>query len=85
MQDSEPDPESTPHDQGPKDPSTTISVHTRIPMEDIVSDPDWCRYLQKYADEAITFCNAGHPVVCQLVPTLYAINTELPQSPQLAP
>jgi hypothetical protein len=61
-QDPEPDPGSTPQDQGPKDPSTTTSVHTRILAEDIVSDQDWCRYLLKYPDEAITFYNAGIPL-----------------------
>jgi hypothetical protein len=83
-QDPEPDPGLTPQDQGPKDPSTTSSVHTRIRAEDIVSDQDWCRYLLKYPDEAVTFYNAGHPVVRRLVPTLYEINTEPPQSPQPA-
>jgi hypothetical protein len=77
-QDPEPDPGSTHQDQGPKDPSTTTSVHTRILAEDIVSDQDWCRYLLKYPDEAVTFYNAGHPVVRWLVPTLYEINAELP-------
>jgi hypothetical protein len=41
--DPEPDSPLTPQDQGPKDPSTTISVHTRILAEDILSDQDWCR------------------------------------------
>jgi hypothetical protein len=84
-QDPEPDPGSTPQDQGPKDPSTTTSVHTRILAEDIVSDQDWCRYLLKYPDEAVTFYNAGHPGVRWLVLTLYEINAEPPQSPQPAP
>jgi hypothetical protein len=83
-QDPEPDPGSTPQDQGPKDPSTTTSIHTRILAEDIVSDQDWYRYLLKYPDEAVTFYNAGHPVVRRLVPTLYEINVEPTQSPQLA-
>jgi hypothetical protein len=39
-QDPEPDPGLTLQDQGPKDPSTTTSVHTRILAEDIVSDQD---------------------------------------------
>jgi hypothetical protein len=43
-QDPDLDPGSTPQDQGPKDPSTTRSVHTRILAEDIVFDHDWCRY-----------------------------------------
>jgi hypothetical protein len=43
-QDPEPDPGSTPQDRGPKDPSTTTSVPTRILAEGIVSDQDWCRY-----------------------------------------
>jgi hypothetical protein len=84
-QDPEPDAGSTPQDQGPKDPSTTISVHTRILAQDIVSDQDWCRYLLKYPDEAVTFYNASYPVVCRLVLTLYEINAEPPQSPQTAP
>jgi hypothetical protein len=63
---------------------TTISVHTRILAEDIVSDQDWCRYLLKFPDERVTFYNPGYPVICRLVPTLYEINTESPQSPQLA-
>jgi hypothetical protein len=69
-QDPEPDPVTTPQDEGPKDPSTTTSVHTRILAEDIGSDQDWCRYLLKYPDKAVTFYNAGHPVVYRLVPTL---------------
>jgi hypothetical protein len=84
-QDPEPDPGSTPQDQGPKDPSTTTSVHIRILAEDIVSDQDWCRYLLKYPDEPVTFYNAGHPVDRRLVPTLSEINVEPPQSPQPAP
>jgi hypothetical protein len=80
-QNPEPDPESTPQDQGPKDPSTTTSVHTRILAEDIGSDQDWCRYLLKYPDEAVRFYNVGHSGVRQLVPTLYEINAEPPQSP----
>jgi transposase InsO family protein len=84
-QDPEPDPESTPQDQGSKDPSTTTSVHTRMLGEDFASDQDWCRYLLKYPDEAVTFYNAGHPVVHRLVPTLYEINATPPQSPQPAP
>jgi hypothetical protein len=84
-QDPEPDPGSTPQDQGPKDPSTTTSVHTRILAEDIVSDQDWCRYLLKYPDEPVTSYNASHPVVRRLVPTLYEIKAEPPQSPQPAP
>jgi hypothetical protein len=83
-EDPEPDPGSTPQDQGPKHLSTTISIHTRILAEDIVSDQDWCRYLVKYTNVAITFYNAGHTVVCRLVPTIYEINTEPPQSPQPA-
>jgi hypothetical protein len=43
-QDPEPDTGSTPQDPGPKGPSTTTSVHTRILAEVIVSDQDWCRY-----------------------------------------
>jgi hypothetical protein len=84
-QDPEPDPGSTPQDQGPKDPSTTTSVHSRILAEYIVFDQDWYRYLLKYPDEAVTFSNAGHPVVRRLVPTPYEINVEPPQSPQTAP
>jgi hypothetical protein len=84
-QDAEPDRGSTLQDHGLKDPSTTTSVHTRIVAEDIVSDQDWCRYLFNYPDEAVTFYNAGHPVVRRLVPTLYEINAEPPQSPQPAP
>jgi hypothetical protein len=84
-QDPEPDPGSTPQDYGPKDPSTTTSVHTRILAEDFVSDQDWCRYLLKYPDEAVTFYNAGHAGVRRLVPTLYEINAEPPQSPHPAP
>jgi hypothetical protein len=78
-QDLEPDPGSTHQDHGLKDPSTTTSVHTRIRAEDIVSDQDWCRYLLKYPDAAVTFYNAGHPVIHRLVPNLYEINTELRQ------
>jgi hypothetical protein len=78
------DPESTSQDQGPKDPSTPISVHTRILAEDIGSNQDWYRYLLKYPEEAVTFYNAGYPVVRRLVLTLYEINTEPPQSPQPA-
>jgi hypothetical protein len=37
FQDPEPDRGSTPHDQGPKNPSTTTSINTRILAEDIVS------------------------------------------------
>jgi hypothetical protein len=37
-QDPEPDPGLTPQDQGPKDPSTTTSVHTRILAENNGSD-----------------------------------------------
>jgi hypothetical protein len=59
--------------------STTTSVHTRILAEDIVSNQDWCRYLLKYPDEAVTFYNASHPVVRRFVPTLYEINVEPPQ------
>jgi hypothetical protein len=84
-QDPEPDPGSTPQDQGPKDPSTTASVHTRILAEDFVSDQDWCRNLLEYPYEAITSYNAGHPVVRRLVPTLDEINAELPQLSQPAP
>jgi hypothetical protein len=84
-QDPEPDPGSNPQDQGSKDPTTTTSVHTRIIDEDIVSDQDSYRYLLKYPDETVTFYNAGHLVVRWLVPTLYDINTDLPQSPELAP
>jgi hypothetical protein len=80
-QDTEPDQGSTPQDQGPKDPSTTTSVHTRILAEDIVSDQDWCRYLFKYPDEAVTFYNTGHPILRRLVLTLEEINMEPPQSP----
>jgi hypothetical protein len=83
-QDPEPDPGSTPKDQGPKDHFTTISVHTIILAEDILSDQDWYRYLLKYPDEAVTFCNAAHPIVRRLVLTLYEINVEPPQSPQPA-
>jgi hypothetical protein len=75
----------TPQDKGPKNPSTTISVHTRSLPEDIVSDQDWCRYLVKYPDKAITFYNPGHPIVRHLVPSPYQINVEPPQSPQPAP
>jgi hypothetical protein len=83
-QDPELDPGSTPQDQGPKDPSTTTCVHTRILVEDIVSDQDWCRYLLKYPDKAVKFYNSGHLVVLWLVLTLYESNTELSQSPQPA-
>jgi hypothetical protein len=62
-QDPEPDPGSTPQDQGPKHPSTSTFVHTRILAEHIVSDQDWCRYLLQYPDEGVTFYKAGHPVV----------------------
>jgi hypothetical protein len=79
--DPEPDPGSTPQDQGPKDPSTTTSVHTKRLAEDIVSYQDWYRYLLKYLHETVTFYNAGHPVVRRLVPTLDEIKTELPQLP----
>jgi hypothetical protein len=85
LQDPELDLGSTPPNQGPKAPSTTTSVHTRILAEDIVSDHDWNRYLLKYPDKAVTFYNAGHPVLCQLVPTLYQIITEPLQSSQPAP
>jgi hypothetical protein len=51
--------------------STTTSVHTRILAEYIVSDQDWCRYLHKYPDEAVTFYNAGYPVIHRLLPTMY--------------
>jgi hypothetical protein len=80
----EPDPGSTPQDQGPQDPSTTTSVHTRILVEDIVSEQDWCWYLLKYPDEAVTFYNSGHAIGRRLVPTLYEINPEPPQLPQPA-
>jgi hypothetical protein len=43
-----------------------------------------CRYLLKYPDEDVTFYNASHPVVRQLVPTLYEIKAEPPQSLQPA-
>jgi hypothetical protein len=82
--DLEPYPGSTPQYQGPKDRSTTTCIHTRILTEVFVSVQDWCRYLLKYPDEAVTFNNVGHPAVCRLVPTLYEINTEQPQSPQPA-
>jgi hypothetical protein len=59
FQDPEQDLKLTSQDLRPKDPSTTTSFHTRILAEDIVSDQDWCRYLLKYPDEAITFHNAG--------------------------
>jgi hypothetical protein len=39
------------------------------------------RYLLKYPDKAITFYNASHLVIHQLVLTLYKINMELAQSP----
>jgi hypothetical protein len=78
------DPGSPPKDQGLKDPSRTTYVHTRILAEDIVSDQDWTRYLLKYPDEEVTFCNAGDPILCQLGPTLYKINVEWPLSPQPA-
>jgi hypothetical protein len=83
-QDPEPDPGSTPQDQGPNDPPITTSVHTRILAEDIVSDQDWCRYIIKYPDEAVTVFNAGYPVVRRLVPTLYEIHLDPPQSLQPA-
>jgi hypothetical protein len=75
-QDPEPEPRSTPQDQGPKDHSRTTSVRTRILAEDIATDQDWCRYLVQYPDEAVTFYNAGRPVVRRLVPTLYEINLD---------
>jgi hypothetical protein len=81
----EPDPGSTPQAQGLKDPSTTISVDTRILAKDIVSDQDVCQYLLKYPYEAVTFYNPGHPVYCLLVRNVNEINTEPPKSPQLAP
>jgi hypothetical protein len=84
-QDLEPDQGSTPRDQGPKDPSTTTSVHTKILAKDIVSDQVSCRYLLKYRDEEVTFYNTDHPVVRQLVPTLYEFNTEPHQSLQPGP
>jgi hypothetical protein len=79
----EPNQGSTPQDQGPKDASTSSSVHTRILAEDIVSDQYWYLYLLKYLDQAVTFYNAGHPVICCLVSTLYEINMDLLQLPQL--
>jgi hypothetical protein len=79
--DPESDPGSTSKDQGLQHPLITTSVHTRILAEDIESDDDWCRYILKYPNEAVTFYNASHPVVCRLVPTLFEINMELPQSP----
>jgi hypothetical protein len=84
-QEPDPDPGSTPQDQGPKDPSKTTSVYTRNLAEYIVSDQDWYRYLLKYPDEAVTFYNARHPVVRRLVPTAYEIKVEQTQSLQLAP
>jgi hypothetical protein len=83
-QDPAPDPGLSLQDQEPKDPSTSTSVHTRILVEDIISDQDWYRYLVKYSDKAVTFYNAGYPVVCRLVLTLYNINIESPQSLQPA-
>jgi hypothetical protein len=83
-EDPEPGPGSTPQDQGLRDPYTTTSIQTRIHAEDIVSDQDWCPYLLQYPDEVVIFYNAGHPVVCQLVLTLYEINTEPPQLTQPA-
>jgi hypothetical protein len=77
-------PGSTPQHQRPKDHSTTTSVQTRILAEDIVSDQDWCRYLLKHPDEAVTCYNAGQPVIHRLVPTLDEIKTERPQSTQPA-
>jgi hypothetical protein len=53
--------------------------------EDIVTDQDWCRYVLKYMNEAVTFHNAGHTIFPRLVPNLYEINTDPPQSPQLVP
>jgi hypothetical protein len=79
------DPGPTPYDQAPNDPFTTTSVHTRSLAKDIVLDQDWYPYLLKYPDEAVTFENADHPVIRWLVPTLYEINTELRQSPQVPP
>jgi hypothetical protein len=67
FQDPKTDPESTSQDQGPKVHSTTISVHTKMLPQDMVSDQDWCRYLFKYPDKAVTFYDPGHPVVRQLV------------------
>jgi hypothetical protein len=67
-QDPEPDPGLTPHDQEPKDLSTTTFLYSRIVAEDMVLDQDWYRYLLKYLDEAVTFYNDGHPVVRQLFP-----------------
>jgi hypothetical protein len=84
-QDPELDPGSTSQDQGPQDPSTSISVHSRILAEDIESDQDWCRYLLKYQNEAVIFYNAGHPVVRWLVLTLYELITEPPLSAELKP
>jgi hypothetical protein len=84
-QDPELDPESTPQDLGLKHTSTTIFVHTKIVGEDLVSDQDLCWYVCKYPDKAVTFYNAGHPVVHGLVPTLYEIHTELLQLPEPVP
>jgi hypothetical protein len=79
------DPGSTPPYPGPKAPSTTACIYTRILAEDIVSDQDWYRYVLKYPDQAITFYNTGHRVIRHLVPTLYEINPDLSQSPQPSP
>jgi hypothetical protein len=74
-QDLDPDPGSTPQDLGPKDPSTTTSVYTRILAEDIVLDQDWCWYLLKFPDEAVTFYN----VAIQLVVGKFRLSMRLIQ------
>jgi hypothetical protein len=48
----------------------------------IVSDQDWCSYLFKVPVEVVTLNNSDYLVVRWLVPTLYEINIEWPQSPQ---
>jgi hypothetical protein len=66
------------------DQRTPLQLHLFIPeffAEAIVLDQDWCQYLLKYPDEAVTVYNAGYPVVCWLVPTFYKIDTEPPQLP----
>jgi hypothetical protein len=82
--DLEPNPGSTLQYQQPKDPSTIISLYPRILAENIVSDPDCYQYLLNYPDEVIIFYHPIHLEVCWVVPTLYEINTNTPQSPSPA-
>jgi hypothetical protein len=76
--DLEQDPGYSYQDQGPKDASTTTSVHTRIRTEVLVLDQDWYQYLLKYPVKAVKFYNTCHPVICWLVSTLYEIKRERP-------